>query len=208
MNMGHREIIGGLLCFCCWSTVVTAAPAAGGETGNLMTPSADMMRPGQFHAGWYEQAGQQHLAAAAALNCRWEISALRRTGSDASHAEVGFKYALRSENVLTPGLAVGAEDVTANRRRSFYAVMSKTLPYGMRLHAGVGNGRYAGGFAAFEVRLLPKADVGRFPDASVYAEHVDGHAAYGVRMALFRGMKLALGVDGHEHFVGISYNFY
>ena len=207
MKILHRGIAGALIGFFCWFTAAAAAPAAGGETGNLMTPSADLMRPGQFHIGWYEQARQHRLVAAAALDRRWEISALRPTGG-ASDVEAGFKYALRGESVLTPGVAVGAEDLTAEHRRSFYAVLSKTLPYGLRVHAGAGNGRYAGGFAALEVRLLPGVGVGRFPDASAYAEHVDGHAAYGVRLALSRGMKLAVGVDGHEHFVGISYNFY
>jgi hypothetical protein len=34
--------------------------------------------------------------------------------------------------------------MTAERERSYYAVASKALPFGFRIHAGVGNGRFDG----------------------------------------------------------------
>ena len=198
----------GLVCVASLLGTAAAAPSAGGGTGNLMTPSADLMRQGQFHIGWQQEAGSHSLAAAVPVTNRFEISVLQRTQAGHSSLEAGFKYSLRGEGVLTPGIAIGAEDIAAEHRRSVYAVVTKTLPYGLRVHAGVGNGRYAGGFAALEVRLLPRAAVGRFPDVTAYAEHVDDHAAYGLRLALARGLKVSAGVDGHAHFVGLSYNFY
>jgi hypothetical protein len=187
-----------------------AAPAAGGETGNLLTPSADMMRIGQLHAGWRSESREKSWSMAVPLTNSLELSLQRiqRCDGKGTVSEAGAKYLVRSEGVLHPGIAVGVEDMASEYRRSFYAVVSKSLPYGLRLHAGVGNGRFQGGFAALEMRIAPKLQPGIFPDASVYAEHIDGHAAYGVRLSLMRGAKLTTGVDGHNHFIGISYNFY
>lgn len=188
---------------------VGAAPAAGGETGNILTPSADMMRVGQFHAGRHSECGENSLSAAVPVTNFLELSLrqVRQRGGEET-VEAGVKYLLRSEGVMSPGIAVGVEDVSSERRRSVYAVVSKSLPYGLRLHAGLGNGRLQGGFAALELRIAPKLQPGIFPDASLYAEHVDGHAAYGIRLSLVRGAKLTAGVDGHKNFIGISYNFY
>ena len=186
-----------------------AAPAAGGETGNLLTPSADMMRVGQLHGAWRSENHERSWSLAVPVTNSLEISLQQvhqREGKETS--EVGVKYLLRPEGVMNPGAAIGVEDMFSERRRSVYAVISKSLPYGLRLHAGVGNGRFQGGFAAVEMRLAPKLQPGVFPDASLYAEHIDGHAAYGIRLSLLRGAKLTAGVDGHQNFIGISYNFY
>ena len=185
-----------------------AAPSAGGETGTLAAPSADFMRAGQFHLGWQYRSHQRTAAAAAALTNRFEFSILQRSRSGHQTVEAGFKYAVRPETIFTPGIAVGVEDVAAEYQRSVYAVMTKELPYGIRVHAGIGSGRYRGGFAAAEVRLFPQKQPGMFPDTTLYAEHADRHAVYGIRIALIRGASFVAGIDGHEHFVGLSYNFY
>ena len=191
------------------SITAEAAPAAGGETGSLLTPSADMMRTGQLHAGWRSENGEKSWSLAVPVTNSLELSLQRvRPREGAETAEVGVKYLLRPEGVMNPGIAIGAEDISSERRRSVYTVVSKSFPYGLRLHAGVGNGRFQGGFAALELRIAPKLQPGIFPDASLYAEHVDGHAAYGIRLSLMRGAKLTAGVDGHKNFIGISYNFY
>ena len=202
------KIAGMLLLILCLTVCAEAAPSLEGETGNLKTPSADLMRSGQFHAGWYS-AGELHgLSAAVPLTNMAELSLQQSRLHGQVYTAAGIKYQLRSEGVYTPGIAVGAEDITAERQRSVYAVVSKTFPYGVRLHAGIGSGRLDHGFAALEVRLLPKLQPGVFPDATVYAEQVEEHGVYGMRLALFRGAKLSFGIDGAQHFVGISYNFY
>lgn len=187
----------------------SAAPSIGGSTGNLVTPSADFMREGQFHAAWIDEPDGGHaFAAAFPLSRRLEISGIQHHFGGRQEATLGLKYALVTESVLVPGIAVGAEDLTNERERSAYAVVSKTLPLGIRVHAGMGSGRYKKGIAALEMRLNPTGIAGLFPDTSVFWEHVNSHTAYGLRVSLFRGIKVAAGVDGHRHFAAVSYNFY
>jgi hypothetical protein len=200
-------ISGAVLLFLSGS--VQAAPSVGGETGNLMTPSADMLRQGQFHIGWNEEAGLHGISVGVPVTNCLEIN-LGDWQQHGEHraVETGVKYSLQQEGVFVPGIAVGAEDISAERRRSFYVVASKTLPYGFRIHAGAGNGRFQGGFAALEMRLMPRVQPGVFPDMAAFAEHVDGHASYGLRLSLLHGAKFVFGIDGHRHFAGLSYNFY
>ena len=197
-----------VLFFVLFGSFGEAAPSTGGETGTLSAPSADFMREGQFHLGWQYRSYQRTIAAAAAVTNRFELSILQRSHSGQRTVEAGFKYAVRPETIFTPGIAVGVEDAAAEYQRSVYAVMTKELPYGIKVHAGLGSGRYRGGFAAAEIRLFPQKQPGVFPDTTLYAEHTDCHAVYGVRIALVRGASFMAGVDGHEHFIGLSYNFY
>ena len=205
MKWPVQILLGSLLLL---STPVAAAPALGGETGALTVPSADALRPGQLHLAWSTAEDGHRSAVAFGALKRLELSTLHFDSAEKDTVELGLKYELQPETLLRPGIAAGVEDIARERRRSFYGVVSKTLPYGLRMHAGVGNGRYAGGFASLEVRAFPKRPAGVFPDLTLFAEHVDGHGAYGLRLALSRGLKVEAGVDGSAHFAGLSYNYY
>ena len=188
--------------FCLASVSVQAAPSMGAETGNPVTPSADLLREGQAAFGWQEKGKERSFRLAAAPAERWEVSLQRSAAHD---DRAGVKFAVQPESIFKPGIALGVEDLSAERQRSVYGVVSKTLPYGVRLHAGAGNGRFRGLFAAAEVRLFPKGRPGVFPDTSVYAEYAGKHGSLGCRVSLLRGAKLSFGVEGHEHFIGLSY---
>ncbi len=187
-----------------------AAPALGGETGTLAVPSADVLRPGNMHLSWSSIQDGHRTGLAIGISPRLEAGVQRCNLSEEhqGRTEFGMKYQLQPEGIFQPGIAAGIEDIGREHCRSFYGVGSKTLPYGVRLHGGIGNGRYAGGFAAVEVRAFPAKPAGVFPDLTVFAEHADGHGVYGMRLALSRGWMVEAGVDGSKHFAGISYNYY
>lgn len=187
----------------------TAAPSIKGSTGNINTPSADVLRPGQFDVGYYHLDAMQDISVATNLAKNWELSAVNhKPQKGEAVGQVNLKYALKQEGVLTPGLAIGVEDLADKEDRTFYAVASKGLPLGLRLHVGVGNGRYDGAFAAIEKRLIPLARGGAFPDMSFIAENDGHHMNYGLRLALSPGLKASAGWLDGKPFVGVTYNYY
>ena len=105
-------------------------------------------------------------------------------------------------------VAAGVEDIAAQRQRSFYAVASKALPFGFRLHAGFGNGRFDGVFAALEKTLNPVSVVkgnNTFPATTLIVEF-DGHTTnYGARVSIIPGLKLDAGWRNHEAYFGLSF---
>lgn len=201
----------GLLILCgSWllgGTVVLAAPAFGGETGGLAVPAADVQRPGQAQLGWQGLDHRCSRSLTFGAGKGLELSLQQKLGTGDGLA-VGAKYQLRPETLLRAGIAVGVEDMGNERQRSFYGVVSKSLPYGIRVHGGAGSGRLQGPLAGMELRVFPGRQAGVFPDLTLYAEHADHHGVYGVRLALCRGLKLQVGVAGHDHFVGLSYTYY
>lgn len=201
------------VCFCLLTifltTAAVAAPSMNGSTGNINTPSADVLRPGQFDVGYYHLDAMQDSSFATYLAKNWELSAVNhKPQKGEANEQVNLKYALKQEGVLTPGLAIGVEDLAGKQDRTFYAVASKGLPLGIRLHVGVGNGRYDGAFAGIEKRLIPLARGGIFPDMSVIAENDGHHMNYGLRLALSPGLKASAGWLDGKPFVGVTYNYY
>ncbi|MFA6849828.1 MAG: YjbH domain-containing protein [Selenomonadaceae bacterium] len=203
-----KQILSLILCSLCTASNVFAAPTMQGTTGNIDTPSADVLRPGQYHLGWYHLNEENTVVFGANLMRRIEMSVRQQKKQDKKNVQVNLKYALREEGVFTPGLAVGIDDIGDVRDRSVYVVTSKGLPWGVRVHAGVGSGRYDGAFAAVEKRLMPKTAVGRFPDTSVFIERIDHKMNYGLRVSLSPGFKADVGLRDGKSFVGLTYNYY
>jgi len=87
---------------------------------------------------------------------------------------VNAKFSILSESVLNPGLTVGIEGVANIRERSAYAVASKALPFGFRMHVSAGNGRFDGVFAGIEKNLNPISVLtgnNVFPETTLIAEY-------------------------------------
>lgn len=192
-----------------FSAVGVAAPTTMGSTGLIDAPSADVLREGQLFFGYYHLHEGNAWTIGAGLSDRFEVGFSQANydrGGDKSY--LNFKYALHTEGLLIPGIAVGLEDVTDESDRSAYVALSKGLPLGFRLHAGYGGGRYDGFFYAVEKRLNPLGIGGVFPDTSLIVEH-DGHAMnYGMRMSLLPGLKLNAGWRDGDPYVGATYNLY
>lgn len=191
------------------SNLAEAASSTGGSTGVIDTPTADVVREGNFFAGYYrlEEGNVYSLGANAAKNL--EVSFSSQENEPKGRASYfNAKYALKQEGILLPGIAIGVDDLGGREERSVYAVMSKALPLGFRIHLGYGNGRYDGAFYALEKRIMPAVAAGTFPDTSLLVEY-DGRAMnYGLRVSLASGFKINAGWRDKETYVGLTYNFY
>ena len=129
-----------------------------------------------------------------------EVGALHRTaGAQGAAVQWNVKWALAQEQILRPGIAVGVEDVGAQAQRTMYAVASKGLPFGLRLHAGVGNGRYHGLFGALEASLLPQT--------KLFLEQDGRQWGAGVRVSLGSDFRLDAGHYAGKTYVGGSYTY-
>ena len=91
----------------------------GAETGNPVTPSADLLREGQAAFGWQEKGKERSFQLAAAPAERWEVSLQRSAAHD---DRAGVKFAVQPESIFKPGIALGVEDLSAERQRSVYGV--------------------------------------------------------------------------------------
>jgi hypothetical protein len=208
-----RKIVFGVLCALALlvsTAAAYAAPSVNGSTGQINNPSADVLREGQFAAGYYhlKDGGAGVFDIGLLPNLELGVAGFRYDDSHANKTYVNAKLGLLPETVLTPGVSVGIEDVAGERSRSYYAVASKALPFGFRIHAGVGNGRFDGPFAALEKTINPISAItgsNTFPATTLIAEF-DGHRMnYGARVSIVPGLKVDAGWRDHSAYFGISF---
>ena len=193
------------------TVMVEAAPSMSGSTGMIRIPTADSLRLGQFSAGYYSWDNQSVAVAGVGLPWGLELSAAAPWQSSRSEDwTVNAKFNLNQEALLYPAVSVEIEDIDGKNRRSVYGVISKTLPYGFRVHIGTGTGRFEGMFGGIEKVLNPtpirRKHVG-FPVTSVLVE-LDGYKMnYGLRFRLAKGLRLDAGWQGRDEKVywGISF---
>lgn len=186
-----------------------AAPSTTGSTGLIDTPTADTLRAGQISLGYFDLEESRNMSFGMNLAKNLELSAGSAAFEDSVRKTyVNVKYAIKQESVLLPGVAIGMEDIGGAVDRTAYAVVSKSLPLGFRVHAGLGGGRYDGAFYGLEKTLVPMAVGGVFPDTSLLVEY-DGHEMnYGLRMSLVTGLKINAGLRGDDPYIGVTYNWY
>ena len=203
-----RRTIGLLMVGLLLPALAAAAPSVKGSTGNINTPSSDVLRPGQVEVGYYHLNKSDDTVAAFSLGKNVEMGAAFVEVEGESVSAVNIKYALSQEGVLSPGIAVGMEDMGNKSERTLYAVASKSLPKGLRVHVGCGTGMYDGVFFAVEKKLVPLSVGGVFPDTSLIVENDGRHMNYGLRVSLAAGFKMTTGWRDGDGFVGLSYNYY
>jgi hypothetical protein len=191
---------------------VAAAPSMSGSTGMIWIPTADSMRPGRFSAGYYGWGDNQSATVAGVgLSPGLELSAATLWQSGRSKDwTVNAKFSLKQETLLLPAVAVGIEDLAGTNTRSVYAVVSKMLPYGFRVHLGAGSGRFEGMFGGIEKVLNPtkiRKKPSGFPVTSVLAEWDGKTMNYGLRLRLARGLRLDAGWQGRNEKIywGLSF---
>lgn len=191
------------------TATAAAAPSFSGSTGLINTPSADSLRKGQFSLGYHDLKDQKVGTFSLNILSNVEVGVARHSpdiGSD--QTLFNAKWSIAPETVATPGLAVGVEGL-GDGRRSAYAVASKGLPFGLRLHAGVGNGRFDGAFGALEMTLNPVGVTGSntFPATTLIAEYDGDSMNYGARLSIVTGVKLEAGWRDSETYIGASFTF-
>lgn len=204
-----KKYIAGIFC----AMLLTAAPAAAapsvnGSTGMINNPSADVLREGQISLGYYhlKDGGVGVLDTNIGGRMEVGVAGFRYDGREDKNY-VNAKWGIVPETILTPGFALGVEDIANTDQRTVYAVASKSLPFGLRFHAGVGNGRYDGAFAGIEKTINPIGITGTnaFPATTLMAEY-DGHEMnYGARLAVIPGLKLDAGYRQHQTYFGLSF---
>ncbi len=207
-----KQFLAFLFCAAVFAAVpqpAAAAPTVYGTTGMIANPSADVLRDGQFSLGYFRIQDATNATMAVNVADGLEIGAANlnnhRQGSDTM---LNVKYSLISEQLLTPGLAIGAEDSYHGGRRSLFAVASKGLPLGMRLHIGAGNGRFDGVFAGLEKTWNPVSAVtgnNVFPATTLLVEFDGRRMNYGARLALVPGLKMDAGWYNHHFYTGLTF---
>ncbi|MGI6093075.1 MAG: YjbH domain-containing protein [Veillonellaceae bacterium] len=195
----------------CFGTVTAnAAPSVNGSTGLINTPSADVLQEGDFSLGYYHLEEGEVGVFNTNLTGRLElgVAGFRYDGDQDNDTMLNAKYGLIPETILTPGLAIGIEDATDKKDRSLYAVASKGLPLGFRVHVGTGNGRYDGLFAGIEKQISPLGMItgnSVFPATSLIAEYDGEDMNYGARISVVPGLKVDAGWRNHETYFGFSF---
>lgn len=205
-----KKAILGLTCaFLITAVPVFAAPSVNGPTGLINNPTADVLRDGQISLGYYnlKNGGVGSFNTNIAPNLEIGVAGFRYDGQD-NENYVNAKFSLVRETVLTPGFSIGAEDIAGRSQRSVYAVASKGLPFGFRIHAGTGNGRFNGVFAGIEKTINPLSIItgnNAFPATTLIAEYDGKDMNYGARLSIVPGLKLDAGVRNHDSYIGISF---
>ncbi|MPL68937.1 hypothetical protein SDC9_14670 [bioreactor metagenome] len=204
-----KLLYGTIFALCLGTATVSAAPSVNGSTGLINTPSADVLQEGDFSLGYYDLKHDNVGVFNLGLANRLEIGVAGfHYDKQDNETMLNAKLSLIPEKVLIPGLAVGIEDATDEKDRSVYAVASKGLPLGFRIHAGVGNGRYDGLFAGIEKQLSPLGLVtgnNIFPATSLIAEYDGDDMNYGARISIIPGLKVDAGWRNDEAYYGISF---
>ena len=205
-----KKILLGTLCAILLSTgAAVAAPAVSGSTGLINDPTADVLREGQISLGYYhlKDGGVGVFNTHLVNNLEIGVAGFRYD-NQVNKTVLNAKFALAPETILTPGFAVGVQDATNVDKRSLYAVASKGLPFGFRVHVGTGNGQYNGMFAGIEKTINPISIItgnNAFPATTLIAEY-DGKAMnYGARMSILPGLKIDAGWRDHTTYFGLSF---
>lgn len=191
------------------TVTAAAAPSVNGSTGLINTPSADTLREGQFSLGYYnlKDGGSGSFNVGLAPNLELGVAGFRYDHSDNKNY-LNAKFSVIPEKILVPGLAVGVEDAANKTERSYYAVASKGLPLGFRMHVGYGNGRYDGVFAGLEKTISPISVLtgnSTFPATTLIAEY-DGHDMnYGARVSVVPGVKVDVGHRNEHTYFGVTF---
>lgn len=205
-----KKIMVGLTCSLLMTTMpVLAAPSVNGSTGLINTPTADVLRGGQVSVGYYhlKDGGVGTFNTNIAPNLEIGVAAFRYDGQK-NENYVNAKFGLVPETIMTPGLSIGVEDMANRGQRSLYAVASKALPFGFRIHAGTGNGRFNGVFGGIEKTINPLSVLtgnNAFPATTLIAEYDGKVMNYGARLSIVPGLKLDAGVRNHDGYIGISF---
>lgn len=206
-----KRILFGISCVLLLSSApVFAAPSVNGSTGLINNPSADVLREGEFSLGYYhlKDGGVGIFNTNVLPKLELGVAGFRYDGRD-NENYINAKFSVVPETVLSPGLALGVEDISGSNKRSAYAVASKALPLGFRIHAGVGDGRFNGVFGGIEKTINPIGITGNnaFPATTLIAEYDGKNMNYGARMSIVPGLKLDAGWRNHDGYFGVSYTY-
>lgn len=178
--------------------IALAAPSIYGSTGMINNPSADVLREGKFSIGSYGWDGGNTKVFNIGLADKVELGlADFDIRGQQRRTYVNAKFGLLGEKVLLPGFVIGIEDAAGVDKRSVYAVTSKSLPFGYRIHLGAGTGRFDGIYAGLEKKFKC--------GPTLIAEYDGRQMNYGARLTLDRGLKLDAGWRNDGMYAGLTF---
>ncbi len=114
------------------------------------------------------------------------------------------KYMILPETVASPAIAVGIEDATDERDRSAYAVISKAGPWGLKIHAGTGTGRFRDGFVGLEKQF--KVNSNKL-NLGLAAEYDGDNFNYGMFVPVGKLMQAEVGMRDDKFYAGVHGTF-
>lgn len=204
-----KKILVGMLVIMAISATAAAAPSLNGSTGLIDTPTSDVLKEGDFSLGYHhlEHGAVGNLSIGLVKNLELGLSSYDPNGGSRMN-RLNAKWSLVPETIMTPGLAIGIEDISDKGERSAYIAGSKALPLGFRINYGVGSGRFDGVFGSIEKTFNPLGVLtgdNAFPATTLIAEYDGEDMNVGARLSLIPGVKVDAGwQDMKDFYVGFS----
>lgn len=99
--------------------------------------------PGHVSVGYDMTKDGQILHGNVALPLGLEVAGARFDPKDSDiYSTVSAKWELLRETPVTPAIAIGGDDLGDEKDRRGYVVVSKALPFGFKIHGGIGTDQY------------------------------------------------------------------
>jgi hypothetical protein len=202
LEKNKKAILLALFFFSVFLPPAQASVNSQGIDGLINVPSAYVRQPWKAGVGYFCASGDSLLAGNLSVPGGVELAYKYRLGERGFHSgNYSVKIALLQEKILSPALAVGAEDLTGENRRAGYLAMSKQGPWGVRLHLGA---KTAGGFFyGLERQIKLRGDLRKMlpfmPLFTLMLEY-DGHNFnYGAYARNSRGVRIDLAWRGLDN---------
>lgn len=188
------------------ATPAIAAPNWLGQTGLLLTPTADALDARQVNVAFHHITDVANLAAGnVGLTRGLEVGVLffdPQRGNREGKFTGSAKYQVLRETPNGIGIAVGWWDFADELNSTLYGVASKKITningFPLRVHVGGGGGIYDNVFAGAELPLAT--------NLNTMVEFDGTYLNGGVRWGVAQGFRIDLGFLEKQFGVGASYN--
>ncbi len=182
-----------------------ARTLASGSSGVINVPSAHVRSMGHAAVTYQYTEDYNVIAGNIAVLPGLEI-AYGRWSPDAGDDfnMYSAKYMVLPETVASPAFAVGIEDATDEKDRCAYAVISKAGPWGLKIHAGKGTGRFRDGFVALEKQFKVNSNT---LNLGLAAEYDGEYFNYGMFVPVGKLMQAEAGIRDDKFYAGIHGTF-
>lgn len=174
-----------------------------GTSGIINTPSAFVRHAGHFSIGYDMTKDDKTLHGNIALPLGLEVAGAQ---VDPKHGDnysmVSGKWRLLQDTPFTPAIAIGGDDLGNEKDRRGYVVISKALPYGFKIHGGIGTDQYKHGFGALEKDFKIGGQA-----LTLMGEYDGSHFNYGASIPLAKFTTAEVGVRTHHLYGSLNFTF-
>ena len=176
-----------------------------GTSGVINVPTAHVRSMGHFGVTYQYTEDYNVLGGNVAVLPGLEV-AYSRWSPDAGDDfnMYSAKFMILPETVASPAIAVGVEDATDESDRSAYAVISKAAPWGLKVHAGTGTGRFRNGFVALEKQFKLNS---KTMNLGLAVEYDGDDINYGMFVPIGKLMQAEAGMRDDKFYTGVHGTF-